>query len=202
MQRYSRMSRAAEGAEVLGTIASRARSPSATDPRTAEPLLQAAGLARAAASLSSEAGRALPPFQQQMLSRIEEDMRRGASGQSAAIRGPGSDTFQKIGGNITVANIIGRVLGQGVGQDQKLTPALAPFRWLLETPEAETKALLIRAVLDPDLAAKLLKGASDEALKEAADALKAKAAYGGVAGQVITQGGLLSQKPSPPEGTP
>ena len=202
MQRYSRMSRAAEGAGVLGTIASRARSASATDPRDAEPLLQTAGLARAAASLSSEAGRALPPFQQQMLSRIEEDMRRGAAGQSAAIRGAGSDTFQKIGGNITVANIIGRALGQGVGQDQKLTPALAPFRWLMETPEAETKALLVRAMLDPDLAAKLLKGASDEALKEAADALKAKAAYGGVAGQVITQGGLLSQKPSPPEGTP
>lgn len=199
MQRYARMSRAGEGASVLGTIRERALSSSATDPRTAEPLIQTAGLARAAASLSSEAGRALPRFQQDMLERIEQDMRRGAAGQSAAVRGPGSDTFQKIGGNITVANIIGRALGQGVGQDQKLTPVINRFRWLLETPEEETKALLVRAMLDPELASKLLKQASEESVKEAAEALQRKAALGGLAGQATVQGGLLSQQPPKPE---
>jgi hypothetical protein len=197
MQRYARMSRAAEGAELLSTVRQRATSPSAVDPRTQESLINLGGLSRAATSLSQDAGLTLPGFQREMLDRIEQDMRRGASGQSAAVAGSGSQTFRMLGGNITVANIIGRALGQQSGADQKLSPMLKPFQWLLETPEAETKALLVRAMLDPELAAKLLQQASEEAAKEAADALRAKAAYGGVASQVVTQGGILSQTPKP-----
>jgi hypothetical protein len=117
--------------------------------------------------LRPEIRRTLTPTQQAQIAAITEDLDRAALTGSAG-RAAGSNTFQ----NLSTAHVISRAL-QGHGtNDPFLASLMRPLQWLYRIPEQQAQDLLVDAMLDPALAARLLGKASPQAVEAASDALR------------------------------
>jgi hypothetical protein len=91
-----------------------------------------------------------------VLKRVAEDLDSGVLPR--ATKPAGSDTFK----NISTANVIGGMIGKQMFGDvppvlQKIT---APMNWLYNGTDDAIRELLVNAMLDPKLAATLMKKAS------------------------------------------
>lgn len=111
-----------------------------------------------------------------MLSRIAADMDRGSAAQAGTMRSPGSDTFK----NMSVASVIGRVLGDETGEFAMQTAAgktlARPLNFLYRVPDQEIQHLMLQSWLDPKLAASLMRKANQADIENIASVLKRKAA--------------------------
>jgi len=120
------------------------------------------------------------------LDRIASDLDRGQAMNAQSMRTGGSDTFK----NLTVASVIGRVLGQKTGEAVANTAivktAARPLSFLYHVPEREMQQLLLDAWLDPKLAARLMGRATDREIAEIGRELKVRA------GQQAAAAGLYS----------
>jgi hypothetical protein len=91
-----------------------------------------------------------------VLKRIAEDLDSGVLPR--ATKPAGSDTFK----NMSTANVIGGLIGKQMFGD--VPPALqkvaAPMNWLYNGTDDAIRELLVNAMLDPKLAASLMKKAS------------------------------------------
>jgi len=91
-----------------------------------------------------------------VLKRVAEDLDSGVLPR--ATRPVGSDTFK----NMSTANVIGGLIGKQMFGD--VPPALqkvaAPMNWLYNGTDDAIRELLVNAMLDPKLAATLMKKAS------------------------------------------
>lgn len=98
----------------------------------------------------------LSPTQLAVLKRVAEDLDSGVLPR--ATKSMGSDTFK----NMSTANVIGGLVGKQMFGDvplalQKVT---APMNWLYNGTDDAIRELLVDAMLDPKLAATLMKKAS------------------------------------------
>lgn len=98
----------------------------------------------------------LSPTQLAVLKRVAEDLDSGVLPR--ATKSMGSDTFK----NMSTANVIGGFIGKQMFGDvplalQKVT---APMNWLYNGTDDAIRELLVDAMLDPKLAATLMKKAS------------------------------------------
>jgi hypothetical protein len=93
--------------------------------------------------------------QQQRIQKIAADLDRGMAINDPNIRAIGSNTTQ----DMTTANVVGQALGS-----TKMTPFVRsisrPLQWMYKIPEAELQSLLTEAMLDPRMAAALMRKAS------------------------------------------
>lgn len=86
------------------------------------------------------------------------------------VKPAGSDTFK----NFTMANLIGGLMGRPADYAQAPTIANAivkPLNWLYSGPDEQVKALVIDAMLDPKLAADLMKKATQQNVQKVSKTL-------------------------------
>lgn len=118
----------------------------------------------------------LSPAHIRTLDRIAEDLDRGAATSAGTMKSPGSDTFK----NMSVAAVIGRVLGDKTGEAFVNTPQgkalAAPFSLLYRMPEREIQMLMLEAWAEPQLAARLMKQATRDEIEDIGKVLSELAA--------------------------
>jgi hypothetical protein len=116
--------------------------------------------------------------QRRVLDKVFADIRSETSLSSGSriTRQPGSDTFK----NMTMANIVGQVVGDYLGSTKAAQSITAPFQWLYKIPESNVQALLVDAMLDPQLARQLLSEASSTKVLKMSEALQRRAVAAGL----------------------
>lgn len=115
------------------------------------------------------------------LQRIAKDLDYGRLSEMGG-KVSGSNTFQ----NLSVANLLGSVLGKEAAESPTLQSALRPLGFLYKLPERQVEEMMVEAMLDPQLAIRLMSRASQRNVEELAKGLKARmaaSAKGGVAAQ-------------------
>ena len=90
---------------------------------------------------------------------------------------PGSGTFK----NLSTANIIGGVIGKQMFGEvpAAVNKTVAPLNWLYNGTDDQIRELLVSAMLDPKLAADLMKKANVMTVEPLSQALKKKAIAAG-----------------------
>lgn len=168
MEKFATMSRPIEHKETLQEIAHLASSKGSYRARdqgrrfTHGAFNAAFGKAKTAGKLKN-----MPPHQMDNLMKIKDDLVQAYAATSSTVV-PGSSTAK----NLTVANVIGDMFGQGILAESAGSVMKKSFGWLTKMPEDKVQELLVDAMLDPKLAAGLMSKASDTAIARTAAALK------------------------------
>lgn len=109
------------------------------------------------------------------LDRIAADLDRGSAAQAGTIRSPGSDTFK----NMSVASVIGRILGDDLGSsamDSSAVKTIArPLNFLYRVPDQDIQRMMLQAWLDPQMASRLMRQASADNVRSVAADLAQRA---------------------------
>jgi len=110
-----------------------------------------------------------------VLKRVAEDLDSGVLNRAGKV--PGSDTFK----NLSTANIIGGVIGKQMFGEvpAAVNKTVAPLNWLYNGTDDQIRELLVSAMLDPKLAADLMKKANVMTVEPLSQALKKKAIAAG-----------------------
>lgn len=128
--------------------------------------------------------------QRARVERIAADLDRGMAINDPNIRAVGSNTTQ----DMTTANVVGQALGS-----TKMTPFVRsisrPLQWAYKIPEQELQGLLTDAMLDPKIAAALMRKASGSNMAYVSKLLREKLA-GSAVGTGAAVGTQLSQEPA------
>lgn len=153
---------------------------------------QGPGAANLRGNVLDETGRRAPVLGKlsqnhlERLNRIAADLDRGAAISAGTMKVPGSDTFK----NLSVAAVIGRVLGDKTGELVMNSSAgktiASPFSFLYRMPERDVQLLMLEAWTDPKLAGRLMRqaqraeieGVAKELARRAAVQTNAAALYG------------------------
>jgi len=106
-----------------------------------------------------------------VLKRVAEDLDSGVLPRATKVAG--SDTFK----NMSTANVIGGMVGKQMFGDVPLAlqKASAPMNWLYNGTDDAIRELLVNAMLDPKLAATLMKKASVTTVEPLSKELQRKA---------------------------
>lgn len=106
-----------------------------------------------------------------VLKRVAEDLDSGVLPR--ATKAAGSDTFK----NMSTANVIGGMIGKQMFGDVPpvLQKVSAPMNWLYNGTDDAIRELLVNAMLDPKLAATLMKKASTTTVEPLSKELQRKA---------------------------
>ena len=111
-----------------------------------------------------------------VLQRVSQDIDSGVLARATKV--PGSDTFK----NLSTANIIGGIVGKQMFGE--VPPAfakiVAPMNWLYNGSDDAIRQLLVDAMLDPQLAAKMMRRATQATVEPLSEELKKKALAGGL----------------------
>lgn len=109
------------------------------------------------------------------LDRIAADLDRGSAPQAGTVKVPGSDTFK----NLSVASVIGRILGDQAGalaaESSAVKTAARPLSFLYRVPDEQIQQLMLEAWLDPQLAGRLMRRATQHEIESIANELKQRA---------------------------
>ena len=138
------------------------------------PILTRAGFVKALRNARPDLEKTITPAQMKTLDRIAADLDRSELYASPHIKQAGSDTIR----NATAASVLGKLVGgHGWTAAGAKWLAKAPMLgWLRDVPPEDVKALLVDAMLDPDLAANLIEKANPKNMALLSDKLKALAA--------------------------
>lgn len=156
LQRYKELSKPINQMEVLQEIRRRSTL-AAPDISTGRDFLSQARF-KGAINLAAQKGKlnALTADQLKTLNAVATDLDLGAAFTNSAVRAPGSDTFQ----NLSMANAIGAATGGKSQIPQWMQPVMRPFTWLMKGSDERVNELLVDAMLDPNLAAQMMKRAT------------------------------------------
>ena len=141
--------------------------------------------AKLTSQLKGPAGREklarLSPAQRRRVNRILADVQRAGAATAPGVKVPGSDTMK----NLSVAALVGRTFGGGA--DSKLGDALANRLAFLNFGEEKIQELIVQAMLDPELAARLMTNASAETVDGFISAAQRKlpSLFAGTTGAVV-----------------
>lgn len=176
---YAKRSVPLEQLQALQEIRSRAVL-SASDPATGRPVLSNGKFQTLLRSNMTKGlrlaeggpkGAKLSDQQLATLDRIAADLDRGAATTAGTVRSPGSDSFK----NMSIANLIGRILGDDLGaMAQQTGPGKAmmtPLNFLYRVPEQDIQLMLLEAWTDPEFAARLMRQASQTEVENIAKEL-------------------------------
>jgi hypothetical protein len=174
LQRHSDMSKPIDQMKVIQEIQRRAQLTSA-DITTGQNFMGNAPFARALDAAVQKNGAKLTQDQVQRLEAIRTDLQYGQAINSPLIKAAGSDTFQ----NLSIAQVIGAA-------PTNVHPALRvlakPLDWMYRiggTDEA-VNAILVDAMLDPKLAAAMLRQATPKSVQSFSEALRIRTLQSGV----------------------
>ena len=90
-----------------------------------------------------------------MLDKIAADLDRGMSWMSPVVRAPGTTTPRD-----TLGNAVGEIFKGTVGQSAKMRLIMKPLGWIRQLSAGKRRDLMAEAMLDPKLAAMLMRDAT------------------------------------------
>lgn len=113
----------------------------------------------------------LSQMQVKILERVGKDLDSGVLNRSGRV--PGSDTFK----NLSTANVIGGIIGKQMFGEvpAAANKVVAPLNWLYNGTDDQIRELLVDAMLDPKLAARLMSKASTTNIEPLSKELQRKA---------------------------
>jgi hypothetical protein len=126
---------------------------------------------------AQEAG--ITPAQQQIVRKIAIDIDRGSFEAGKNARMPGSDTMK----NMTLANLVGQVLGKGVNEVD-LPGWAKPLGVLYRIPEQHVRDILVDAMLNPAVARDLMVRAGPRSAETLAAEVARRSAAAGLGGAI------------------
>lgn len=182
LQKYAASSRGIERLEAMQDFRKRVLSTTPDIGRVGDFLISQPAFTRAIRSLESDPKLGgLSKTQFAVLQRVGKDLDDGVLARAA--KTPGSDTFK----NLSTANLIGGVVGKQLFGE--LSPALQskinPFNWMYGGSDEAIREVLVDAMLDPKLAASLMKKASTTNVEPISKELQRRAinlGYGSIFG--------------------
>lgn len=158
LQRYRELSQPIDQMKVIQEIQRRSQLTSA-DITTGQNFIGNATFSRALDAAIQKSGAKLTPDQIERLNAIRTDLQYGQAINSPLIKAPGSDTFQ----NLSIAQAIG-LGGQSAHPiAQVLTKPLA-WIYRIAGTDKSVNDILAQAMLDPQLAAQMLKRATPKSV--------------------------------------
>lgn len=183
LTKYRQLSRPIERAEKVGQIRSKTDM-AAPDIQTGRSYLSQPKWRNVVSKNLPELREVLTKGQLQKMQMVAADLDRGAAASnSASVKVPGSDTAANLAvqGQLSVANIIGRALGKDI---KDLPPALAtvtrPLAWVYKLPDDQVRQLIAEAMLDPKLAAQLMREGTPQNIQTLADSFRKQAELSGI----------------------
>lgn len=110
-----------------------------------------------------------------VLKRVSEDLDSGVLNRAGRV--PGSDTFK----NLSTANVIGGIVGKQMFGEvpSGINKMVAPLNWLFNGTDDQIRELLVNAMLDPKLAADMMKKANVMTIEPLSKELKRRAIAAG-----------------------
>jgi hypothetical protein len=162
LERYRSLSRPINQMEVMQEIRRRSRL-AAPDPTTGRDFLSQAKfrnrLEKAAVDGDLEK---LTPEQRATLEAVATDLDLASAINSSLLRTPGSDTFQ----NISSATLLNAMVGRTATDVHPIVQTLLrPINWMYKYPDAKVGEILKEAMLQPEIASKLLKRATPKNMR-------------------------------------
>lgn len=185
MQKYAKISGGIDQMRLLQGIESKVTT-GQPNIMTGEPVLQASGLRRQVAQRAEEMGATLPPPAQRRIDAIVDEINRGQAATAPGVKAPGSDTFR----NLSVGNLIGKIVGQGLADNKTLRTLARPLDFLYKLPDEAIQQLLVDAMLDPQLGARLMNKANVMTIDNTAQSLRNKAIQLGYGTYIGAQEGM------------
>jgi hypothetical protein len=181
LSKYAASSRGIESLEAAQAVRSKVLSTTPDPSRVGNFLISQPAFTRAIRAIKDDPRTPLSKTQVAVLERVGRDLDEGVLQRGAKV--PGSDTFK----NLSTANIVGGIIGrQIVGEgNPALQKLAAPLNWLYNGTDDKIRELLVDAMLDPKLAADLMKKASIMRVEPLSKALQKKAlnmGYGSIFG--------------------
>ena len=127
----------------------------------------------------------LPLSNKKRINAIMRDLDRSSAATAPGIKVPGSDSFK----NMSMASAIGRIFGDGQADGSIPKSLMSPFRALYSITGSDEKMteLLVQAMMDPELSARLMSRATEQNANTFISALKRRlptVIYGTAAAQV------------------
>jgi hypothetical protein len=170
MQQFEKSSSAIDQMRVLQDIEGRVTT-GQPNLMTGQPVLAASALRRQVASRADEMDTKLSDAAQRRINNIIFEINRGQASTAPGVRAPGSNTFQ----NMSMGNMIGRVLSESMADNTTLRTMTRPLDWLYKLPDQQVQQLLVEAMLDPQLAATLMSKANMMKVEPFSKSLRKKA---------------------------
>ena len=170
MDQFRKSSSAIDQMKVLQDVSDRVTT-GQTNLMTGQPVLSAGSLRKQVASRADELDTKLSDAAQRRLDNIIFEINRGQASTAPGVRAPGSNTFQ----NMSMGNMIGRVLSDSMADNTTLRTMTRPLDWLYKLPDQQVQQLLVEAMLDPQLAATLMSKANMMKVEPFAKSLRKKA---------------------------
>jgi len=165
LQRYAKLSEPINRAQKIGEIRQNT-SLAAPDVETGRDFISQPKWRNVVARNREELAETLTPEQMKKLDLVTADLDRGAAAtNSSSIKLPGSDTAANLvtSGQISVANIIGRTLGIDASNlPPAIRTATRPLAWVYKLNDEAVRELIVDAMLDPKLAAQLMREGTPE----------------------------------------
>jgi hypothetical protein len=181
LKKYATSSRGIESLEAAQTVRSKVLSTTPDPGRVGDYLISQPAFTRAIRAIKSDPQTKLSKTQVAVLERVGKDLDEGVLQRAAKV--PGSDTFK----NLSTANIVGGIIGRQItGEGSAALQKMAsPLNWLYNGTDDKIRELLVEAMLDPKLAADLMKKASVMRVEPISKELQKKAinmGYGSIFG--------------------
>jgi len=173
LQKYATSSRGIERLEAAQEFRGKVLSTTPDPSRIGDFLISQPAFTRAIRAAEKDTD--LSKTQLAVLKRVAEDLDSGVLNRAGKV--PGSDTFK----NLSTANIIGGVIGKQMFGEvpAAVNKTVAPLNWLYNGTDDQIRELLVSAMLDPKLAADLMKKANVMTVEPLSQALKKKAIAAG-----------------------
>jgi hypothetical protein len=173
LQKYATSSRGIERLEAAQEFRGKVLSTTPDPSRVGDFLISQPAFTRAIRAAEKDTD--LSKTQLAVLKRVAEDLDSGVLNRAGKV--PGSDTFK----NLSTANIIGGVIGKQMFGEvpAAVNKTVAPLNWLYNGTDDQIRELLVSAMLDPKLAADLMKKANVMTVEPLSQALKKKAIAAG-----------------------
>lgn len=181
LKKFAASSRGIERLEAMQDFGSRVKS-TIPDPITGDYLLSQASFVKAIRSIEKDKNLGgLSKAQLNTVKRISQDLDDGVLAR--ATRPAGSDTFK----NMSTANVIGGIVGKQIFGETSplLSKVAAPLNWLYNGTDDAIREVLVDAMLDPKLAARLMQKATTATMEPISQELQRRAVnlgYGSIFG--------------------
>lgn len=187
LTKYSQLSKPINRAETVADIRQKT-SMAAPDLATGRDTISQAKWRNTVSKAMPELSKTMTKGQIKKLETITKDLDRGAA-VLAAGKTPGSDTAANLLAqkNMTVASVLGQLFASkgGVAELPTSIATLSrPLAWVTKIADDQVRELVVDAMLDPKLAAKLMQKGTADNLKGFSDALQQNLTRG------TTQGAL------------
>ncbi len=154
LSKYAASSRGIERLEAVQDFRKRVLSTTPDIGRVGDFLISQPAFTRAIRSLEDDPKLGgLSKTQFSVLQRVSKDLDDGVLARAA--KSPGSDTFK----NMSTANVIGGIVGKQIFGETSpfLNKVAAPLNWLYNGTDDAIREVLVDAMLDPKLAARLTR---------------------------------------------